>query len=63
MFQVTLNNNGATFYLRGTTWAFVPERGNTFESVEQANAAIERAKKFLARKTLGKNIRIVEASL
>lgn len=58
MFQVTLENDGQTFYLRGTTWAFSKDRGNVFETSEQAHAAIEKAKKFLARKSLYKKIQV-----
>lgn len=58
MFQVTLNNAGATFYLRGTTWAFTAERGNVFATSEEAHAAIEKAKKFLPRKSMYKNIQV-----
>ena len=60
MFQVTIENAGQTFYLRGTTWAFSADRGNTFASEIAAAAAIEKAKKFLAKKSLAKSIKIVE---
>jgi len=60
MFKVTLSHDGHTFYLRGTTWAFVEDRGNVFDSIEAAKAGIERAKKFLVKR-LHRNIEIIAA--
>ena len=60
MFQVTLENAGQAFYLRGTTWAFSADRDNTFETREAAETAIAKATKFLAKKSMAKLIRIVE---
>ena len=60
MFQVTLENAGQTFYLRGTTWAFSADRGNTFETMEAAANAISKAVKFLAKKSMARSIKIVE---
>lgn len=57
-FHVTVINQGLTFWLRGTTWAFEAERGNTFETIEEAQAAIEKARKFMAPK-IKKAVKIV----
>ena len=58
MFIITLENDGNTFYLRGTTWAFDRDRANLFETSEAAHVAIEKAKKFLAKKSLYKKIKV-----
>ena len=60
-FQVTVMNNNIKFWMRGTTWAFRPERGNTFSSREEAEAAISLAKKFMDKRIYSK-IKIEEVS-
>jgi hypothetical protein len=60
MFQVTVINQGNTFWLRGTTWAFHAERGTVFESREAAQAALDKAKQFMAAR-IYKAARIIEA--
>lgn len=58
MFIATLNN-GPDFFLRNTVWTS-RERATTFETMEEAEAAVEKARKFI-NKTLRKKIRIIEA--
>lgn len=48
MFMVTVENMGNKFWLRGTTWAFEPARGNKFETEAEAKAAALKAEKFMA---------------
>lgn len=47
MFIVTLENHGQPFYLRGTTWAFSPERAQQFATEAEARAQLEKARKFM----------------
>ena len=56
---VTTENEGRTFYLRGTTWAFDADRANKFETLEQAKEAVEKAKKFMKPK-IYKAIKFIE---
>lgn len=58
MYNVALLNNDAIFYLRSTTWAFRIERGDKFDSIEDAQIAIKKAAEFMKKKQL-KNILIV----
>ena len=44
---VTVTHNGNRVPLRGTVWAFVMERAQVFDTREQAQAALEKAKKFM----------------
>lgn len=60
MFIATLNNLGQDYFLRGTVWTLTRERATPFETMEAAEAAVEKAKKFI-NKTLGKKIKIMEA--
>lgn len=47
MFIVTVENGGQTFYLRGTTWAFTVERAQRYTTRDEAQAALDKAKKFM----------------
>lgn len=52
MYYVTLKNNGETFYLIATTWAFRIERADKFDCIEDAQAAIKKAAQFMKKKQL-----------
>jgi hypothetical protein len=56
---VTLNHNGQTFPLRGTIWAMNMDRAQVFVSREDAQAALEKARKFMKAAQF-KAARIVE---
>lgn len=44
---VTTNpQDGSTFWLRSTTWAFSRERAQQFDSPEAAQAALDKSKQF-----------------
>lgn len=48
MFIVTvLNSQGEKFPLRGTVWAFSMDRAQKFATREDAQAALEKARKFM----------------
>jgi len=49
-YVVTVENQGAKFWLRGTTWAFRAERANVFKSEAAAKAAAVKAEKFMTAK-------------
>jgi hypothetical protein len=49
---VTVVNEGARFWLRGTTWAFSLDRADRFPSVVEADLAIERAYRFNKAKVM-----------
>jgi hypothetical protein len=57
---VTVENNGETWPLRGTIWAFSMERAQHFASEAAAQAALDKAKKFM-KPALYRKARIVEA--
>lgn len=46
-FIVTVLHNGEKWPLRGTVWAFSMERAQQFDTREQAQAALDKAKKFM----------------
>jgi hypothetical protein len=46
-FVVTTTNEGQTFWLRGTVWAFHFDRATQYDSREAAQAALDKAKKFM----------------
>ena len=46
-FIVTVTHNGREVPLRGTIWAFEMDRAQHFETHELAQAALDRAKKFM----------------
>ncbi len=46
-FIVTVAHNGTEWPLKGTFWAFSMERAQRFETKEQAQAQLEKAKKFM----------------
>lgn len=48
MYQVTVINNGVKFWLKRTTWAFHADRGDRFETMQEATNAIAKAQKFMA---------------
>jgi len=51
MFVVTTRNGaGEKVPLRGTVWAFSMERAQQFETRELAQAALDRASKFMKAK-------------
>ena len=58
MYVVTVVNMGNQFWLRSTTWASYIDRADKFESVGLAQAAIDRAAKFMAPK-IRKSLKIV----
>ena len=47
MFIVTVVHNGNKVPLRGTIWAFTMDRAQQFETREAAQAALDKAKKFM----------------
>lgn len=61
MHIITTKNEGQTFYLRGTVWASYRDRATQYETVEQARAAIDKAKKFMHPR-IYKAIQIVEVT-
>jgi esterase/lipase superfamily enzyme len=58
---VTVNVNGVTWPLRGTTWAYSMDRAQVFASREEAQATLDRAKKFM-KATVYKKAVIVEVA-
>jgi hypothetical protein len=50
MYIVTLVHNGETWPLRKTTWAFSMDRAQQFETIEEAQAQLDKAKKFMPAK-------------
>lgn len=50
MFIVTVETLAGTSYLRGTVWTFAGrrERATEYETREAAQAALDKAKKFMA---------------
>ena len=60
MIIATVENQGQTFYLKGTTWAFHLDRADRFETMEAAKAAATKAARFMT-KTLAKKIQFGEA--
>ncbi len=51
-FIVTVKNGaGEKVPLRGTVWAFAMERAQRFETREAAQAALDKAKKFMKART------------
>jgi hypothetical protein len=63
MIIATVENQGQTFYLKGTTWTFRVERADQFETLEAAKAAAVKAVKAarFMTKTLAKKIQFGEA--
>ena len=47
MYMVTLTNNGETFFLRGTTWAFHADRAFQYETEGAARTALDKARQFM----------------
>lgn len=41
-----ITNNGEEYWLKGTTWTFTTTRADKFDSIEKAQAGLERARKF-----------------
>lgn len=58
-FIVLAQHNGQAWPLRGTTFAFAIERAQRFDTREQAQAAIEKAKPFHKARVM-KTAQIVE---
>ena len=50
MYIVTVTNNGETFYLRGTVWAFRAERAFAYDNESDARIALSRARPFMPAK-------------
>tara|TARA_R110000868_G_scaffold122455_1_gene324398 strand:- start:255 stop:440 length:186 start_codon:yes stop_codon:yes gene_type:complete len=50
MYIVTVTNNGETFYLRGTVWAFNADRAFAYDNEPDARVALARARPFMAAK-------------
>jgi len=46
-FIVTVTHNGNEVPLRGTVWAFSMDRAQVFTTREEAQAMLDRAKKFM----------------
>ena len=46
-YLVTVNNSAVIFFLRGTVWSFSSERADKFATREAAQAALEKARKFM----------------
>lgn len=46
-FIVTVTHNGNKVPLRGTVWAFSMDRAQEFDTREAAQAALDKAKKFM----------------
>lgn len=47
MFIVTVTHNGNKVPLRGTVWAFDMDRATKYETREAAQAALDKARKFM----------------
>lgn len=60
MYAVRLNNFGDVFFLKGTTWTSSTERASKFETTGAALEALEKAKKFMARKSDAKRCAVIE---
>lgn len=60
MLIVTMLNAGVTYYLKGTVWTSARERAQEFESGAAALVAVDKAKKFLPKKSMAKLIQIKE---
>lgn len=60
-FIVEVQNNGETFWLGGTVWRFAKERATLHDTTEAAQAALDKAKKFMAAK-IYRAAKIVEAN-
>ena len=58
---VTPNAVGEMVPLRGTVWAFSMDRAQQFDTREDAQKALDRAKQFMKAKTY-KASRIIEAA-
>lgn len=57
MFIVTVKNAiGEEVPLRGTVWAFSMDRAQQFKTREEAQAALDKAKKFMKASTYKKAI-------
>lgn len=59
MFMAHIHNDGFNFYLIGTTWTCDISRGFKYETKEDAQKALNNAKKFMAP-ALRKFARIIE---
>lgn len=55
---ITLENNGVRFWLRGTTWAFRPDRASQYSTIGEAQLALKAALPFM-KPALRKLARIV----
>jgi hypothetical protein len=60
-FIVTVAHNGETWPLRGTIWAFSMDRAQKFDTREAAQAALDKAKKFM-KAALYRKAQIVEVA-
>jgi hypothetical protein len=49
-FVVTLANMGNVFFLRGTVWVFYKDRATIYDTEEQAQEALNKAKPFMVAK-------------
>ncbi len=47
------------YFLKGTTWTSSTERAPKFETTEAAQAGLEKAKQFMARKSDAKKATII----
>ena len=55
-FIVTVENKGNTFWLGGTVWRFVPERGTIYASHADAQAALDKARPFMVASIYRKSV-------
>lgn len=46
-FYVRVHNGGVLWFLRSTTWTSEFNRRSTFDTTEQARAALDHARKFM----------------
>jgi len=62
MFIVTVETPAGTSYLRGTVWTFAGnrDRAKEYETREEAQAALDKAKQFMAAR-IYKAAQIIEA--
>jgi hypothetical protein len=59
MYKIKLTNLGFEWWLRGTTWTANETRADGWMSIDDANAALLKAKKFMKPK-LAKLAQIIE---
>lgn len=58
MYIAKVNSEGNEYFLRGTAWAFQKDRATIYPDRVTADAAVEKAAKFM-NKRLAKKVEIV----